>query len=211
MRGKYILIEGGDGSGKGTQMNLLSKNFDSKNILHITTHEPGGTIVAEDIRKILLNKDYNFTNQTELYLYLAARSEVTKEIVKPALEEGKWVISDRGLPSTIAYQGFGLGIPFELISTLNQYAITHNESIIQPDLIYIINVPPAMGLEKASNVGEPDRQELRGTEFHEKVNQGYLECLNIFKDTSKEIPYLDGNPEAMNKLITQDLESRFKI
>jgi len=209
-RGKYILIEGGDGSGKGTQIQLLSQYLKEKNIPFIQTREPGGTEISEILRDIVLTKrKEELTPQAELFSYLAARSQVIFHVVKPNLEKGAWVISDRGFPSTIAYQGFGLGIDWEFISAANEYALTHNEEYIYPDLVFIIDVPVELGLEKATKQGA-DRQESRSIDFHRNVNLGYQHYLENYSDSIR-ISYIEKGEITMHNQIIKNLEKRFGI
>src|SRR3989344_5667726 len=115
-KGKYILVEGGDGSGKSTQIKLLEDYLGKKKIPFVRTREPGGTEICDIYRDIVLTRrKEELSHQAELFTYLAARSQVIFHVVKPALERGEWVISDRGYPSTVAYQGHGMGISKSLI------------------------------------------------------------------------------------------------
>lgn len=210
IKGKYILIEGGDGSGKSTQKNLLIKYLKEKNIEVIETREPGGTEISEIFRDIVLTpRKEDLTKQAELFSYLAARSQVTYHIIKPSLEKGIWVISDRGFPSTIAYQGFGLGINLELIEKLNKFAMNH-DGLVNPDLTFIIlGIDPQLGLKKATEK-QADRQELRNLEFHKRVRQGYEYCLSLDLN-AVAINYINNKPEEMHKQIIQKLKEKFYI
>ena len=210
-KGKYILIEGGEGGGKSTQLEFLKTYLEKKGINPIVTKEPGGTEVSELIRGILLTKrEEELTSQAELFLYLAARSQLMSKVVVPALREGKWVISDRGYPSTIAYQGGGNKTPFRLIDFLNDYVITFDNEVIYPDLSFIITVPVEKGLKKATQNGA-DRMESKGIDYHKEVLNGYKSCLMIKKLNPVEINYIEDDPEGMHKQIIKTLEERFRI
>ena len=140
---------------------------------------------------------------------MAARSQLICNIIKPNLEEGKWVICDRGYPSTVAYQGFGNRTDLELIRTLNRESITFDGEEIQPDLTIIIKVPVKTGLRKATQEGA-DRQESRGTDFHQRVLKGYEYYLTT-DENAIEIPYIENNLEEMHKQIIEKIKERFNI
>jgi len=211
-RGKYILIEGGEGSGKTSeQLPRLAIYLTRKNIPFVQTHEPGGTEISEIFRDIVLTERAEILSpQAELFSYLAARSQLTLLVVKPSLEQGKWVICDRGFPSTVAYQSFGNEIDLKLISMLNEYAVTCDEEFIFPDLTFIIDVPVEIGLGKAMKKGA-DRQESKGIDFHRRVNEGYKRYLEMYPGNSVRVPYIESNPEEMHRNIVQVLEERFGV
>ncbi|MEW6097040.1 MAG: dTMP kinase [bacterium] len=175
----FITFEGSEGSGKTTQSELLTKALQEKGFDVIHTYEPGGTKISEKIRQILLDpENFNMSALTELFLYLSARAQIVKEVIKPALEAGKIVICDRFIDATLAYQGYGRGLNKKLIQKLNS-VVTQD---IKPDLTIVLDVDTNEGLQKAINLhkdiyppGKGDRIEQEGLEFHQRVRNGYLE------------------------------------
>jgi len=202
-KGKLILIEGGEGCGKGEQSRRLLRHFKKKNIPALILREPGGTKEAELIRNILLSKENNLDSETELFLYEAARREIFQKKIKPALNAGKNIILDRSWPSTYAYQGYAGGINLSLIESLNYIAT----SGIFPDLLIIININSKTGLSKEK---KPDRFALKGLKYHQKVNEGYLSIARKFPEFSIIIPYQEGRPKLMQKEIQREIKNYLK-
>ncbi|MFH1247828.1 MAG: dTMP kinase [Candidatus Omnitrophota bacterium] len=169
MRGKFITFEGSEGCGKSTQSRLLCAYLKRKGYDVVLLREPGGTKVSEKIRRILLDfRNDSMSAESEMLLYMAARAQVVSEIIKPALSKAKIVISDRFLDSTIAYQGFGLGMDIKLIKYLGNF-VTQG---IKPNLTIFLDLPVRKGLFMRS--GKEDRIERRCFSYHQKVRQGYL-------------------------------------
>lgn len=168
-RGLFITFEGPEGSGKTTQSGLLC-SFLKKigwDILH--TREPGGTAISEDIRKILLdpgNKDMDVT--CELLLYMAARAQILKQKIFPALERGKAVVCDRFMDATLAYQGYAGGLDIKSINAIGNF-ITGG---IKPDITFLLDIDPGEGILRSGKV--KDRMERKSLRFHRKVRMGYL-------------------------------------
>ena len=211
-RGKYIIIEGGEGSGKTSeQLPRLAEYLERNHISFVKTHEPGGTEICDIYRDIVLGiREEELCSQAELLTYLAARAQLIAQVINPALKQGKWVICDRGYPSTVAYQGFGNRINLFKIEQFNRFVISHDgEKLIFPDLTFIIDVPVRKGLAKAMKKGL-DRQESRGIEFHRRVYEGYQHYLSIDKEAVC-ISYIEDNPEEMHRRIVKVLEERFGI
>lgn len=181
----FITFEGVEGSGKSTQARKLANYFEEKGLPVIFTREPGGTPIAEAIRSILLNKDYNrMYYLTELLLYAASRAQHTMELIIPALEEGKVVICDRYYDSTTAYQGYARGLDQEIISQLNGLAAQQ----LVPQLTFVIDVPVEVGLERIKDKrGDLDRLELEQISFHQKVREGFLILAHANPDRIKVI------------------------
>jgi dTMP kinase len=154
----------------------------------VKTREPGGSELAEKIRKLLLDpKNNKMASTTELLLYLASRAQHMRDKIKPSLEKGKAVICDRFSDSTMAYQGYARGISKQLISSMNNFAT----SGIKPDLTFYIDIDVNIGLKRAHiRSGRKDRLELENTSFHEKVRKGYL---SIAKKEPKRIKVINGN------------------
>ena len=176
-QGLFITFEGGEGSGKTTQIRTLAAALQKKGLAVLTTREPGGTPEAEVIRKLLVQRDGgNWTPMAEALLLFAARTMHVDHLIKPALAEGKIVISDRFTDSTRAYQGYGHGLPHEKIEELVQLSLGGFE----PDLTIIIDLPVETGLKRAGRrivrdgSGE-DRFENLDLSFHKKLRDGYLE------------------------------------
>ena len=169
MRGKFITFEGPEGSGKSTQGRLLVKHLKSKGKKALFLREPGGTGLSEKIRRILLDKtNHGISPLSEMLLYMAARAQLIQEIIKPALAKGYFVICDRFLDSTIAYQGYGLGVKLSLIEYLGGFVT----SGVKPDLTIFLDVGVKKGLRACGR--RLDRIELRPLAYHQRVRRGYL-------------------------------------
>ncbi|MDD5477608.1 MAG: dTMP kinase [Candidatus Omnitrophica bacterium] len=168
MRGKFITFEGSEGCGKSTQSKMLFGYLKAKGLKAIYLREPGGVKVSEMIREILLNPKNKISPAAETLLYMAARAQVVEEIIKPALIAGRIVVCDRFMDSTIAYQGYGLGIDIKLIKVIGNFATQG----IAPDLTIFLDLPIKSGLKHRDNC--KDRIEQRSVSYHEKVRRGYL-------------------------------------
>lgn len=176
---RFITFEGGDGSGKTTQLKALESYLTARGKSCLSTREPGGTSLGELIRQVLLEVSKQpITSPTELFLYLADRAQHIHEVIIPALEQGKIVLCDRHTDSTLAYQGYGRGIDLGLLRSLNDIA----SQGIKPDLTLLFDCPAEIGLSRtarrqshtASGRNE-DRFEREKIEFHERVRAGFLE------------------------------------
>ena len=177
MRGRLITFEGCEGSGKSTQIRLLSEKLKSRGVDFIVTREPGGSDVAEQIRKIILDgKNESMCDECEALLYAAARVQHLKEIVEPALAAGKLVICDRYVDSSLAYQGSARGLGAEYIESINSIAL--NE--YAPDLTVFLNISPDRAFERKHGADLSDRMERQGLDFHRKVYAGYLALLDKY-------------------------------
>lgn len=181
----FITFEGIEGCGKTTQVKRFTKYLNENGIPTINTLEPGGTDIGQDIRRILL--DTNNTNLfplTELILYAADRSQHVNEIIKPGLDQGKWVICDRYLDATIAYQGFGRGLDMEIIDILNNKATGG----LLPDITVLMDCEEDVGIKRALERNKDSSQEDQGRfekekmEFHHRVRQGYLTLADKNQD-----------------------------
>lgn len=170
-RGIFISIEGIEGTGKSTQARLLSEYLSKKRYKTMLTEEPGGTPIGRHIRKVLLSTRHKKMDYlTELLLYNAARVQHIKEKIIPAIEAGKIVITDRFSDSTVAYQGFGRGISFKLIDSLDKVATNR----LRPDITILLDLDVEIGLKRNRRINKRDRLELEDIKFHEKVRKGYL-------------------------------------
>lgn len=171
MTAKYIVIEGLEGAGKSTVISAVSDFLTARGIECIVTREPGGTPMAEAIRDCVKGDwQETVTEQTELLLMYAARSQLVSNVIQPALSDGIWVIGDRHDLSTVAYQGGGRGIPLEQLATLRQ--LTLGDFV--PDFTLYLDIEPALGLARARGRGQLDRIEQSGLEFFERAREVYL-------------------------------------
>lgn len=171
--GKFITLEGTEGAGKSTNLAFIQAWLSEQGIDHIVTREPGGTEIGEAIRGVLLNKDYTaMHDETELLLMFAARAQHLKEKILPAIEQGKWVISDRFTDATYAYQGAARGLDFARIAEIENWV----QQGFQPDTTFIFDLPIEIGMARvASRGGETDRFEQEKHDFFEKVRSAYLQ------------------------------------
>lgn len=172
MKGYFISVEGGDGSGKSTQIRKIETYLQEKGLDYILTREPGGTPVAEKIRELILDPaNKALTGRAEMLLYAASRAQHVEEKILPALEAGKVVLSDRFTDSSIAYQAYGRGLG-DMVAEVNRIATGGKE----PDLTIFLNITPAAGMaRKNTQDGHVlDRLELEKAAFHETVYEGYL-------------------------------------
>lgn len=171
-RVQFITFEGCEGVGKSTQIRLLSEELSAKGIPFVVTREPGGSRIAESIRKIILDAgNSEMSDLCELFLYLAARAQHLKDIVRPALDQGKLVICDRYIDSTFAYQGFGKGLDADMVEAVNAAAIGG----LVPDLTIFLDLPPENAFSRKGGPDRGDRLELLEQSFHERVYEGYQE------------------------------------
>jgi dTMP kinase len=169
----FITFEGLDYSGKSTQVQLLADRLTVQDHRVLVLREPGGTDIGEKIRKMLLDKNNDgMTEASELFLFSASRSQLIQEVVRPALEAGMVVICDRYYDSTTAYQGFGRGIPLDVIHAINRYAT----SGLVPDMTFFLDIP-IREIEKRmhSAKSNKDRMESSGMEFYERARDGFLQ------------------------------------
>ena len=167
MQGKLVVVEGLDGSGKSTAISFIQNFLEQKRLKVVCTREPGGTKVAEDIRSIILNnyKDESIHYNTELLLMYASRVQHISNLIKPNLDNGINVVSDRFYWSSMAYQGGGRKLGFTKLDSLNQNFIQDCE----PDLIIYLDIDPLIGLQRAKKVGDPDRIEQAGLAFFNRT------------------------------------------
>jgi dTMP kinase len=174
MRGLFITLEGIDGCGKSTQRNMLAQRIKERGVEVVITREPGGTEIGEDIRTLLISDaSVHIAPTTELLLYVAARAQHVAELIRPALEAGRIVISDRYTDSTVAFQGYGRGLDPEIIETLNTFATAG----LVPDLTIVFDLDPALAQTRLGSrpvgglLGAFDEQHA---DFHQRMRAGYL-------------------------------------
>jgi dTMP kinase len=175
--GTFITFEGPDGAGKSTIIDMVAKRLG--NVL--LTREPGGIDIAEQIRAVILDKENTAMDpRTEALLYAAARRQHLIEKVKPALDEGKIVLCDRFVDSSLAYQGFARGLGIDEVFAINQFAIEN----LMPELTIYFDIEPELGLKRINkNKGrEINRLDLENLEFHQKVSNGYHQLIDRFPD-----------------------------
>jgi len=179
MKGRFITIEGGEGAGKSTAQTFLAEKLAAQGISVLQTREPGGTPLAESIRRNLLSVDEEApVEMTELLLVFAARAQHLAKVIEPALNQGQWVLCDRFTDATYAYQGAGRGLSAELIGKLE--ALVQGD--MRPDTVILLDMPPQIGLARAKARGVLDRFEREEQAFFERVRRAYLERAAAFPD-----------------------------
>ena len=184
MGGRFITIEGSEGAGKSTAMQVLQTVLTEAQIPHIITREPGGTPIGESLRELLLDRENSAMAQdTELLLMFAARAQHIAEKIKPALVRGTWVLCDRFTDASYAYQGGGRGVEVARIAQLEQWV----QGDFRPDLTLLLDLPVHIGLERAANRGALDRFEQEQQDFFEKVRTMYLSLANANKQRFRVI------------------------
>ena len=175
MKGLFIVMEGPDGSGKTTQINLLKEYLEEAGHECLITREPGGTVIGEEVRQLILNPEHKeMSPVTEMLLYAASRAQLVHEVIGPALEEGKIVISDRFVDSSIVYQGLARKLGISTVSAVNAPGI----GIYRPDGIFFIDLSEAEGLRRKKEQKNLDRMEQEGIDFHHMVSEGYRKVLS---------------------------------
>lgn len=171
IHGAFISLEGGDGSGKSTQLALLTDYLNKNGYDCVFTREPGGTKISEKIREIILDGgNTEETPETEALLYAAARTQLVSELIIPAVKNGKIVVCDRYIDSSVAYQGYGRGLGKEFIDDINSFAIKNR----MPDVTLFFDITPERAFERKGGADKNDRMEQSGLLFHKKVYEGYL-------------------------------------
>ena len=190
MRGKFITLEGIEGSGKSTSLDTISKILDTLDIEFIITKEPGGGPLGKDLRKILLDKKTSISPEVELLLMMADRKNHIDNIVEPCLEKGVWVISDRYLDSSYAYQGGGRQIDTSKIDILTELL-----KLPIPDLTILFDLSPEIALQRAKNRSELDRFESEPIDFHQRIREAYL---NLANDNVERYVVIDASKDIQN-------------
>ncbi len=186
MAGKFITLEGPDGSGKSTIMKKIKEYFIDEDIAFLQVREPGGTEIGEKIRDIILDNDnIEMTPETESLLYAASRSQLVNQKIKPSLKEGINVISERFVLSSLAYQGIGRELGVENVKSINDFGTGG----LYPDLTLFFYIDPEISLSRKTASGG-DRLELEGSLFHKKVYEGYMELIKKYPEN---IVVIDAN------------------
>lgn len=166
--GRFVTFEGGEGAGKSTQVALFSSWLDNQGISHLVTREPGGTAVGEAVRDILLDPAQEISDRAEILLYAASRAQLVETVIRPALADGLWVLCDRFVDSSFAYQGYGLN-RIQMVRAINEEATAG----LKPHLTFLLDLPAVEGLRRCQS--SPDRIERRQLAFHRRVRSGFLE------------------------------------
>jgi dTMP kinase len=205
----FITFEGSEGSGKSTQADRLAARLQRRGVPYILTREPGGTAIGESIRELLQFAPHNsnMTSESELLLFEASRSQLVREVIKPALERGMCVIADRFFDSTTIYQGAARKLDRQIIQRLNAFAVGD----CVPDITFVLDVDAATAEARMQH--EPrraDRMEQQPAEFYERVREGYRE---LAAHEPKRIILIDGsrNPDEIEREIWEKLFSRFSL
>ena len=194
MTGKLITIEGIEGAGKSTNLKVIENTLREASIAFITTREPGGTLIAENIRKLLLERGSEIIHEkTEVLLMFASRMQHLSQVIEPALKKNIWVVCDRFTDASYAYQGYGRGLDLSIISSLKE--IVHPQ--INPDLTIVLDVPVKIAMDRVRKRGKLDRFEQENLNFFNKIRNGYKEivknnrnrCIPI--DASKSIEVVE--------------------
>lgn len=189
----FITFEGPEGCGKSTHAKRLKSYLEGKGLRVLATFEPGGTQVGKEIRTLLLKPESVLDGTTEVYLFAADRSEHVSKIILPALKEGKIVISDRYVDSTLAYQIGGRHLPEDLVRYLNMIS----SKGLMPDLTFLLDVSPEVGLKRATRNGAADRFEQEALDFHQRVRANYLKTA---KDNPQRITVINTNDRTIEEI-----------
>ena len=208
MAGQFITFEGGEGSGKSSQIKILKSKLIDKGIDVICTREPGGTPSAEILRELVTTGEVNkWEPMTEALLMFASRYEHTKNLIIPSLENGKWVLCDRFYHSTYAYQGLGHGLGLEAMEALKKISIGE----IEPDLVFFLDIDPMEGIKRTmGRHTNEDRFEKMDISFHTKLRDAFLGFSKTYSENSIVI----NAGQEINKIsdiIFEEIEKRFKI
>ena len=198
-------MEGPDGSGKTTQIEMLKTYLESKGYDIVITREPGGTVISEAIRAIILNKDYQeMSHMTELLLYASARAQLVNQVIKPALAEGKAVICDRFVESSAVYQGIGRGLGVSTVYEVNNYALGD----VKPKLTIFMDLDADEGIRRKENQTELDRMEMEDLSFHKRVVEGSRQLAQLYPE---RIFPVDAtlSIEKIHSIIVEEVEKRF--
>ena len=204
-QGRFITFEGGEGTGKSTQVARLVERLRARDLEVVQTREPGGSQGAEEIRNLALNGDAGrWSPATATLLLFAARSDHLERTVRPALEAGRWVVCDRFADSSRAYQGAGGGAPAEFIETLDAAIVGPT----QPDLTLVFDLPVEIGLERAFGRGLFEtRFESKGLAFHERLRRGFLDIAAAHPERCVVID-ADGDQDTVEARVWAVVEAR---
>lgn len=205
MEGIFITMEGPDGSGKTTQIELLKKYLESRGYDIVIAREPGGTAIGEVIREVILNPEHKeMSHMTELLLYAAARAQLVNQVIKPALLEGKAVICDRFVESSAVYQGIGRGLGVDTVYEVNNFALGD----VKPKLTIFMDLEAEQGIKRKKKQAELDRMELEDLSFHKRVVEGYRKLATLYPE---RIVPIDAtlSIEEIHTRIVEEVKKRF--
>lgn len=195
MTGKFITFEGAEGSGKSTQMEMAFAYLKDRGIDAITFREPGGVVISEKIRDLLLDvKHAEMSHECETLLYMAARSQLVVEVLVPTLKKGTHILCDRFLDSTVVYQGYGNGVDIEFIKRLGNF-VTHG---VRPELTLLFDIDAKEGLSRIKR--SKDRIERRAVAYHNRVRQGYLK---LAESEPNRIKVIDSGKRPKDEIFTE--------
>lgn len=206
-RGKFITFEGPEGSGKSSHVRPTADYIERITGCRVClTREPGGTTTGEAIRRLLQHDstDAEMANRTEVLLFEASRAQIVDEVIRPALANGKYVLCDRFLDSTSAYQGHGRGFKMEEIEALNMFATGG----LVPDLTFLLDIETEIGMQRIGARGRKDRIESAEIEFHKRLRQGYLDIAKRYAERFVVIntePSYDIVQEKIEKIVREKL------
>ena len=201
MKGIFITLEGGDGAGKSTQIDNIKRYFEERGYDVLISREPGGTHIGEKLRDILLDRSNSeMDDVTEMLVYAASRAQHVSELIKPSLDEGKIVICDRYVDSSLAYQGYGRELG-SIVKDVNDVATRG----LLPDITFWLDLDPEEGRRRAGNEGELDRLEVENKDFHSRVRDGFRA---ICEADPKRIKKIDASEsvEEMKQRIYEHLD-----
>jgi len=208
--GRMISFEGPEGSGKSTQISLLANQLQKHGKDVVTTREPGGTEIGEQIRNIIVHnsKGDEMCAETELLLFTAARAQVVREVIAPALVEGKYVLSDRYLDSSTVYQGIARNLASGPVAEINRFAVGN----VMPDITVIVDVPPEVSISRLKQrvTDLPDRMERENIDFYRKVREGYL---LLAKEMVDRVILVDGTKsiEEVSRAVWEHVQVRLGL
>jgi len=208
IRGRFITIEGGEGAGKSTQVPLLVTALEQAGIVVLATREPGGSPGAEAIRRLLLEGEgERWDAAAEALLLVAARRDHVAKLIEPALELGTWVVSDRFVDSTLAYQGYGHGLPLADVAMLHRFALDG----FAPDLTLILDLPVEIGLARAaSRNAVADRFERLDPAFHERLRHGFR-AIAAADPARCVLIDADRDPAIVHRAVLETVEQRLEL
>ncbi|SMO81783.1 dTMP kinase [Melghirimyces algeriensis] len=208
MKGLFITLEGPEGAGKSTQLKQLSQRFKASDIPVLTTREPGGTMIGDRIRELLLDPAISgMTLRTEILLYAASRAQLVNQVIHPALEKGITVICDRYVDSSLVYQAFGASGNLDEVLQVNKMATGG----LIPDRTYLLDLPLEEGYRRLKGRGgHMDRMEMKGETFHRQVREGFLHLAHQEPDRFCLIDARLSADQVCNQMV-QDLKRRFAI
>lgn len=201
MTGTFITVEGPDGAGKTTQLQLLADHLKAEGYEIVMTREPGGTRIGNEIRSLILNPDFKEMDEmTEILLYAASRAQHVNELIRPALEAGKIVLCDRFIDASIAYQGYGLGYSIEQVQEINRQATND----LTPDRTYLFDLTVADSKRRMVERGALDRIEQRDDDFRQRVYEGFL---TLAEQEPERIQLVDANHsiDDLQQILRQDV------